>query len=255
MKASVLLLSCCAWIGGLAVAQGQVRLEHPSQFYTNGEQVDGWSRNDDAALFSTFWLVKNPAESLSYRQQVVIMYDSDPNRLYYYDVVSERFVGRYDMELEKYSLLPPQHRKGRLQDIGESAFPPPGEKPRVSEMFDPPAAGPPNREQLMMPPATMMSPRLEESTWEAFYTDPQGNRTRADVQFDGRGGSYGDHGQLTNVRYVQRANMQMIVGDWSLGREHGTFEFRIPMDDVQHFEGTWQSRRGRGVWDGRRTSR
>ena len=73
------------WIVQLAA---QVQLEHPSQFYTNGKKVDGWTRNDQQGLSSTFWLVKNPANSLNYRQQVVIVYDRNPSELYYFDVSS-----------------------------------------------------------------------------------------------------------------------------------------------------------------------
>ena len=254
---------CCCCIVGLATADAQVLLEHPNQFYTNGETVDGWTRNDQQGLASTFWLVKNPANSLSYRQQVVIVYDSEPNEMYYYDVVSELFIGRYDMETGKYSLLPKQHRRKRLADIDESMFPPPGDKPLISEMFEPLNEGLPNNEQMMMPPATMEFPRLTKSEWKGFYTDIGSNRRRKmTLTLNGRQGRYqapsvNIAGDLTDVRYETRDDMPVISGYWSAGSgSGGGFEFRFM--NLHEFEGEYwvgNNRNRRFLWDGKRVSR
>jgi hypothetical protein len=129
-------------------------------------------------------------------------------------------------------------------------------------MFEPPAAGQPSSQQMMMPPASMMFPRLTESTWDAHYTTDDGRRIRVQVELDGNEGTYNNDdwqqpGRLENIQYNQQNNMHMITGRWRLGGNTGFFIFRIPMDNLQVFEGEWGRGRGAvsGIWDGKRTSR
>lgn len=248
------------WIGS-AVAVAQPQFEAPDQFYTNGVSVDGWTRDEAEQQMVSLWFGKNPQGSLSYRQLVAIVKDDNPGQILYYDLVARRYVGRYDMELEKYSLLPPQFRLGRLEDIKESMFPPPGEKPQLGELFDPPNDGPPSEEQLMMPPATMTFPRLKKSEWEGFYIDFGGNRRKMTLSLNGNRGKYQARdvdvqGELTNVRYTSQEGMMTIRGNWGAGRG-GTFDFRVMMSNLNEFQGEYWDERGRrvGVWDAKRTSR
>ncbi len=143
----------------------------------------------------------------------------------------------------------------------ESMFPPPGEKPQVGELFDPPNDGPPSAEQLMMPPATMMFPRLRKSTWEGFYIDFGGNRRTMTMSLNGTRGEYRARevdvrGDLTNVQYTSQDGMTIIRGNWGAGRQ-GNFEFRVMMSNLNEFQGEYWDQNGRrvGVWDGKRTSR
>jgi hypothetical protein len=249
------------WFAHVAPLYGQAQFEAPDQFYTNGIQVDGWSRDEDRQQVVSLWFGKNPRGSLSYRQLIAIVKDNDPGKILYYDLIARRFVGRYDMELEKYSLLPEQYRLGRLEDLRESMFPPPGEKPMIGDLFDPPADGAPNEDQLMMPPVTMKFPRLRTSEWEGFYIDFGGNRRKMTLSFDGQRGEYrapavNIRGNLYNVQYASRDGMMTIRGNWGAGRG-GTFEFRIMKTNLNEFQGEYWDERGRrvGVWDAKRTSR
>jgi hypothetical protein len=240
---------------------GQALFEAPDQFYTNGVEIDGWTRDTDRQQMVSLWFGKNPKDSLSYRQLIAIVKDNEPAKILYYDLVSRRYVGRYDMELEKYSLLPDQYRLGRLEDIRESMFPPPGEKPKIGELFDPPRDGQPNDEQLMMPPATMMFPRLKKSEWEGFYVDFGGNRRQMKLSLNGLRGEYQApdvdvRGNLSNIRYASQDGMMTIRGNWGAGRG-GKFEFRVMMTKLNEFQGEYWDENGRrvGVWDAKRTSR
>jgi hypothetical protein len=140
-------------------------------------------------------------------------------------------------------------------------FPPPGEKPEIGELFDPPSDDPPNDEPLMMPPATMVFPRLKKSTWEGFYIDFGGNRRKMTLSLNGASGEYRSRevdvrGELTNVKYASQEGMMTIRGNWSAGRR-GTFEFRVMMSNLNEFQGEYWAENGRrvGVWDAKRTSR
>lgn len=252
----------CVWVICSAPVNGQPSYDTPDQFYTNGIQIDGWTADEANGQMVSLWFGKDPKDSVSYRQLIAIVKDNDPSKVLYYDLVAKRYVGRYDMDLGKYSLLAPENRKRRLEDIDESMFPPPGEKPAIGELFDPPADGPPSDEQLMMPPATMKFPRLEQSTWDSHYTTANGQRIRVNLRFDGHRGRYDNDrwdrpGVLSNVQFLQRGGMHMVEGCWQLNGHNGRFQFRIPMNDLNSFEGDWGFRTGtvEGIWDAKRTSR
>jgi hypothetical protein len=260
MKSNLFVGVLVAWMCS-ARAYAQPQFDAPDQFYTNGVQVDGWTRDENRQQMVSIWFGKNPQDSLSYRQLIAIVKDDKPNLILYYDLVARRFVGRYDMELGKYSLLPEQYRLGRLEDIQESMFPPPGEKPDIGELFDRPSDGPPSDEQLMMPPATKMFPRLKKSTWEGFYIDFNGNRRKMTMSLDGNRGQYRSdevniRGDLTNIQHASRNGTAIIRGNWGAG-VRGTFEFRVMMSNLGEFQGDYWDQNGRrvGVWDAKRTSR
>lgn len=255
------LISAFVCFAFASTTNAQVDFDAPDQFYTNGVQVDGWTRDEGRQQMVSLWFGKNPQGSLSYRQLVAIVKDNDPSKILYYDIVARRFVGRYDMEREKYSLLPPQYRLGRLEDIRETMFPPPGDKPDIGELFDPPTNGQPSDEQLMMPPATMMFPRLQKSEWEGFYVDFGGNRRKMKLTLNGSHGSYratevNVRGDLHNVLYDSQEGMHTIRGNWGAGRA-GKFEFRVMMNNLNEFQGEYWDENGRsvGLWDAKRVSR
>lgn len=260
----VMIATCtCIVLGVVNATSGQVQLRHPEQFYTNGEKSDGWTRENDKGLRSTFWFAKNPADSLAYQQQIVIVYDSAPSKAYYFDSTTKEFVGRFDLQSQKYSLLPKKFRRGQIQKIDESWFPPPGELPTIGEMFQrPEPGGPTNKNRMMVPPPTTQFPRLHDSSWDTNYQTANGDRVRANVDFQGNHGTYilsGSNavGQLTNIRYSSGQDALLITGQWSLNGSGGYFSFSVPKDNMDVFWGDWGFKRNSidGAWDGARRPR
>jgi hypothetical protein len=259
----LLAAALVALIGLTPMASAQLQLNHPDQFYTNGETLNAWTVNKDAGLMSTFWFVKNPQNSLQYQQQIAIVYDNEPERVYYYSLAEKKFIGRLEIKTGKYSMLAPQDRRQKRTDIPAGAFPPADDPPSVGEMFPQPAEGEASDEQMMMPPPTMQFPQLEKSEWNSFYAAPQGKRVRAKVRFDGKEGIYelensAAVGELSDVVYEMQAdkNRFEIRGRWRLGSAGGFFKFRVPMDDLFVYAGFSSQNPNAndgGIWDGKRT--
>ena len=76
--AATLALAFCT-VSGTAHAQ----LREPEQFYTNGQKMDAWTRNREKQLSFTFWFARKDPDDLIYRQEIVIVYDGEPNKAYY----------------------------------------------------------------------------------------------------------------------------------------------------------------------------
>ena len=267
------LLAQCA---GVARAQ----LQTPDQFYSNGVKIDAWTREDSQRLKYMFWFAKKAPGDLIYRQEVVIVYDAEPDKAYYFDQKTRTFRGRWDLRTETYSLLPAKYQLSRKEDILESMFPPSGEWPTIGDLLrDPddslpgagrPAGGPPepapaadSRKLAKMPP-TVEFPDLEHSTWESTYLAPgipSGfSRVRARIVFDGANGKYTPAGTdlvgtFSNVRYERTAAGGFVItGRWSLHGSTGPFRFRIAPDNLTAFEGETPGPQGQlsGTWDGTR---
>lgn len=247
-----------------ATVAAQPELKHPDQFYSNGEKVNSWTVNKESKLMSTFWFVKNPKNSLDYQQQIAIVYDNEPDVVYYFSVAEKKFIGRFDINEGGYSMLQPQDRKQRRRDIQEGAFPPPEGLPNVGEMFPPPPAGEQaSDEEMMMPPPTMQHPQFEQSEWASFYATPNSRRQRAKIKFNGDVGTYelensDTVGELSDVVYEMQADNGRfeIRGRWQLGNASGFFKFRVPMDDLFVFSGFSSQNRNAndgGIWDAKRT--
>jgi hypothetical protein len=245
--------------GNWSTALAQLQLNHPEQFYSNGEKVNAWTTNPDAKVMSTFWFVKNPKDSLVYQQMIAIVYDNQPGLVYYYGVTEKKFVGRFEIENQKYSMLKPQDRRQKLADIPPGAFPPADEMPSVGDMLPPPTEGEANDDEMMMPPPTMQFPQLEDSVWESAYATPQGRRVRAKIIFNGNEGVYqlqnsDSEGELSDVVYQMQASQNRfeIRGRWTLGGASGFFKFRVPMDDLFRFTGFSSQNPNAndgGIWD------
>ena len=247
-----------------ATAVAQPTLNHPDQFYSNGEKVNAWTVNKNEKLMSTFWFVKNPKKSLNYQQQIAIVYDNEPDQIYYFSAAEKKFIGRFDIEEGAYSLLKPADRRAKRSDIPSGAFPPPDGLPKVGEMFPlPPPGEEANNEEMMMPPPTMQHPQFEQSEWDSFYATPNNGRQRAKIKFNGDVGTYklagsNSEGELSEVVYEMQANSGRfeIRGRWQLGQARGFFRFRVPMDDLFVFSGFSSQNRNAsdgGIWDAVRT--
>ena len=266
---STLVLGVSIWIAVAAVANAQPpfdpkKIDAPEQFYTDGFKIDTWKRDENLGQMVALYFARNPKYSVSYKHLIAVRRDNNLGKIVYYNPVSRKFVGRYDMASGKYSLLAPEHRLERLEDIREEWFPPPGDKPPIGELFDPPEDGPPSDVQLLMPPATFEFPRLEKSTWKGFYTDIGSSRRRKmTMSFNGQNGKYeapevNIRGDFSHVRYETEETALAIHGTWSVGRSFGGFEFRIMMSDLNEFQGEYWVGNNRGqrfLWDAKRTSR
>jgi hypothetical protein len=235
----------------------------PEQFYTNGQKMDAWNRDPGADYMTTLWFARPESDDLRYRQFIVYSFDDRPGEPVYQDRITRKFIGRFDEEGGGYSMLPEEYRLTNLGDIPESAFPPPGEMPTLDDIFG--AVGETdtdNDEQMMKPPVTETFPRLEDSTWESHYTNADGERVRAEVEFDGDRGTYRPQGssqeaRLADVQYLGDGDGGLVIsGRWIYGGGSGFFRFHIRGDDLNRFEGNWgyQSGRVEGIWDGVRTS-
>ena len=249
---------------GVLASAGSARAQfvQPEQFYSNGTAVDAWTHDAARRLKFTFWFAQYSKEDWPYRQQIVIIFDDNPNKAYYFDVGTRRFEGRFDLDDMGYSMLPPEKRRERLEDIPEEDFPPSGGMPTVGEMLRRSSDRQPGSDKMMMmPPPTADRPRLEDSIWETTYTTPDRRSIRARLLFDGENGQYipeegGQQGGLKDVRYINRgAAGHLITGRWSLGDSGGYFQFTIPRGVTNEFEGTWgiQPRSVDGSWRGTRT--
>ncbi|MBS9405390.1 hypothetical protein KG088_17420 [Halomonas sp. TRM85114] len=264
-------------------AAAQVQLRHPDQFYTNGEKSDGWTRDSEKRLRSTFWFAKNPESSLSYQQQIVIVYDKAPNKAYYFDTATKQFIGWFDLATERYSLLSPEYRRERIEEIDESWFPPPSDLPTIGEMFEiapadlngnfhcfietgkevsQPMCERENPNIMRMPPPTAQFPRLHASSWDTSYTNADGSRVRARVDLKGDSGTYQltnneVTGDLSNIKYIIDQEVISITGQWALQDTGGYFVFNVPKDNMDVFWGDWGFVRDSiyGTWSGIRRPR
>lgn len=256
-RATFLGLAAGACLMLASTAPGQLR--QPEQFYSNGEKVNGWTKG--SGMRTTFWFARYSNDDWAYRQQLVIIYDNEPNKSYYYDVGTKRFVGRFDMESDRYSLLPVAERRARRSDIDEGDFPPPGQMPTIQQMIGRDDEGPGNQSQMLLPPPTPEYPRLQTSSWDTTYTTPGlRGRVRARIDFDGDEGRYtleggGGVGRLADIEY--RGTDQggfLVTGRWFLGAGQGVFRYTIPRSNVNVFTGEWSFEPGSadGIWDGTR---
>jgi hypothetical protein len=83
-----------------------------------------------------YYYYKPYASYSGYNYHYCIHYPSTPQYVYYYNPYNKTYWGRYDFENKGYSLLAEKDRKGKLEEIPESAFPKPGEMPEIPEGED-----------------------------------------------------------------------------------------------------------------------
>ncbi len=255
-------LTCLVLLMCVNAAVGQAPGRRPDQFYTNGERIDAWTAASQQRGRTTFWFARHPADSAAYRQMLAIIYDDQPDRVFYIDAATRQLVGRVDLNTDRFSLLPAEARGSRLQDIDESSFPPPGELPRVAELFEPlPAGEPANENRLRLPPPTIEFPRLKQSSWETSYMAIDRTRVRATLDLDNGGGTYRLHdkpgtGHLSEIQYESKTDGHIVHGRWTLGNSSGWFKFDVPAENLNVFWGEFGFEPGRvvGAWDGNRIS-
>jgi len=109
------------------------------------QYYSGWSYSSYNYHYCRYYYYPT-TYATTYSYHYVIYYPAQPRYYYYYNPYSQTYWGRYDIEAKGYSLLAEKDRKGKLEDIPESAFPKPGAMPTVQGTEDnlkmevPPAA-------------------------------------------------------------------------------------------------------------------
>jgi hypothetical protein len=126
------------------VAQAFGRRYH-RQYYT------GWTYHPQGGYHYRYCCYQPTPSYVGYRYHYVVYQPSQPQYLYYYNPYTQVFWGRSSIDPERnpgYSLLPESQRKGRIEEIPESAFGELTKVPTIPESNDGtplelPPAGPP----------------------------------------------------------------------------------------------------------------
>jgi hypothetical protein len=110
-----------------------------------------WSYYPQRTYYYNYYYFKPYVEATDYSYHYCIYYPTQPRYIYYYNPVKQVYWGRYDTQGKEgacYSLLKDEDRKKKLEDIPETAFPKPGEMPRIPESKDDERILPPPVEDL-----------------------------------------------------------------------------------------------------------
>lgn len=95
-----------------------------------------WSYYPTYGYHYSSYYYKPFAAYTGYKYHYCVYYPSQPRYVYYYNPYTRAYWGRFDLqgkEGAQYSLLADKDRKGKLSEIPESAFPEPGQMPKVPE--------------------------------------------------------------------------------------------------------------------------
>ena len=127
---SLLLFSSLPLLGNIADA-----IEHfsPRQYYS------GWNRHPTANYHFRRYYYKPTPQFSGFKHHFVVFHPARPRHVYFYNPYKRQYWGRCELNLNgraEYSMLQPEHRKGTLQEIPESAFPPPSPVPPIPESVD-----------------------------------------------------------------------------------------------------------------------
>ncbi len=102
----------------------------PRQYYTS------WCKHSEKPYYYRWYYFKPSADDKEHRYHYAIYYPSRGKRMYLYNPHNKKFWGYYDVEAKGYSLLPPERRRERLDDIPAEAFPKPGKMPPIPDSRD-----------------------------------------------------------------------------------------------------------------------
>ena len=103
------------------------------------QYYSSWSYHPTYNYHYTRYHYKPTPTYPTYSYHYCIHYSNQPRYVYYYNPHSQQYWGRFDMEGKEgkqYSLLKPEDRKEKLEDIPEGAFPEPGAMPEIPEGVD-----------------------------------------------------------------------------------------------------------------------
>ena len=103
----------------------------PRQYYS------AWSKHPTKNYHYRRLYYKPTTSYVGYKHQYVIYYPSRPKHCYFYNPYKKTYWGRCEIQHGgKYSMLPPEQRKATVEEIPESAFPPPSDPPFLPEAQD-----------------------------------------------------------------------------------------------------------------------
>jgi hypothetical protein len=127
---SCLLFACLA----AGVTNAGIAADYsPRQYYS------GWQSHPQRQYqYRHYYYKPNPNYS-GYKHHYVVLPKKDPKHLYYYNPYTKKYWGRCPVNSggqPHYSLLAENHRKAKLDEIPESAFPQPGQLPPIPESND-----------------------------------------------------------------------------------------------------------------------
>lgn len=133
MKTHALRAALLAAVTAGALATPQAADAGYRQYYTS------WSYHPQRSYHYRTYFYRPVVSTPTYHHHYVVYRPATPRYVYYYNPRRQVYWGRYDLEGEKgkeYSLLAEKDRKKDLEDIPESAFPPPAEMPQIPDAED-----------------------------------------------------------------------------------------------------------------------
>jgi hypothetical protein len=96
----------------------------------------GWTYNPIQTYYYRPYYYLPYATATTYSYHYVVSYAAEPQYYYYYNPVRRYYWGRYDRKAKGYSLLAEKDRRGKLEEIPDTAFPKPGKMPNIPESKD-----------------------------------------------------------------------------------------------------------------------
>jgi hypothetical protein len=133
-RRKVVGLSCAAvLLGALGISLALADYGTPRQYYGS------WNKHASAGYYYRYYYYKPEPSYAGYRHHYAIYYPSQPKYVYFYNPYQKAYWGRCPTTFdgkEAYSMLSEGERKGKLEDIPETAFPKPGPMPKIPEATD-----------------------------------------------------------------------------------------------------------------------
>src|SRR5579872_6504079 len=134
MRPSSRLLCCLAvlLLAGLALP-ARAQTYSPRQYYGPVRKHPKYNYS-----YRTYYYKPTPTYA-GYRHHYAVYVPARPKYIYYYNPYKKQYWGRcpaHSAGKPVYSLLAPRDRRASVEDIPESAFPPPGKLPRIPEAED-----------------------------------------------------------------------------------------------------------------------
>ncbi|MCA9051855.1 MAG: hypothetical protein KDA89_24120 [Planctomycetaceae bacterium] len=133
-KLGILLLAVAA-----TAVVGLTTSSESKAFYGYRQYYSSWSYRPSYNYYYTRYYYKPTPTYSTYSYHYCVYRPSQPRYVYYYNPHSRHYWGRFDCEGTpgaQYSLLKPEDRKEKLEEIPESSFPKPGPMPAVPDAAD-----------------------------------------------------------------------------------------------------------------------
>lgn len=109
------------------------------RYHVCRQYYSGWQKHADYSYYYRTYYYKPTPDYVGYKHHYVIYYPRSPKYLYFYNPYKKVYWGRCPTNTNgqaRYSLLAEADRKGTLEQIPESAFPPPRGLPAIPESAD-----------------------------------------------------------------------------------------------------------------------